>query len=63
MTFQFEESVCGHAHGSTHTRTHKWLSGSADSFLKVIIKDDCVSQPDLPSDPNRPLLTGVTSGS
>lgn len=47
----------------THTRTHKWCPGSADSFLKVIIKDDCVSQPDLPSDPNRPLLTGVTSGS
>lgn len=45
------------------SRVSVWRSKSRDSFLKVIIKDDCVSRPPLPSDPNRPLLTGVSLGS
>lgn len=39
MTFQFEESVCGHAHGSTHTRAH--TNGAPDlqtAFSKSLLK-------------------------
>lgn len=50
-------------HVCVRFHTSVCCSGSAGGFLKVIIKDDCVSRPPLPSDPNRPLLTGVPPGS
>lgn len=53
--------VCVYFPLHRHTSACCWES--ADSFLRVIIKDDCVSRPPLPSDPNRPLLTGVPLGS